>query len=177
MPQPRPPLQPDSGNRRRGTQLTPYLRGKIIQAFDNGTSRAQISRDFDLPWSTVNEQIQTRDSRPNGVIPPRTGRPPILNAHIKRRLLRFINLNPFASYTRIRRELFIAASDDTIRRALQAYGIRKWIAKKRPLITEKIAKRRLHWAKAHLNWTLDQWSKIMFSDECSVERGAGKRRG
>ena len=35
---------------------------------------------------------------------------------------------------------------------------------------------RLAWAKEHLEWTQEQWDKVIFLDECSVERGTGGRR-
>jgi transposase len=176
MPQKRAPLGSISDNRKPNTQLSSYLRGRIIQAFYDGWSRAKIARAFELPWSTVNDQIRLESSRLDSEVKPRPGRPPILQARLKRRLIRFINLNPFASYKRIRRELYIRASDQTIRRCLHQYGVRKWIAKKRPLITERTARLRYRWAKVHLNWPIEKWGKIMFSDECSVERGSGKRR-
>lgn len=59
---------------------------------------------------------------------------------------------------------------------LRPLNIRKWLAKKRPLLTKEIAHKRYHWAKRHRDWTVDDWLKVIFSDECSVERGASHRR-
>ena len=59
---------------------------------------------------------------------------------------------------------------------LKTYGIKNWIAKKRPFLTEEHAKIRLAWAKARVDWTKEEWSKYIWSDECSAERGKGKRR-
>ena len=39
-----------------------------------------------------------------------------------------------------------------------------------------MVKKRLQWAKIHMNWTLDQWCTVIFSDECSLERGSGGQR-
>ena len=64
----------------------------------------------------------------------------------------------------------------TIQRLLKLYRIKKWLAKKRPLLTEQTAALRLQWAKDYVDWTLEQWAKVLFIDECSVERGAGHRR-
>ena len=35
---------------------------------------------------------------------------------------------------------------------------------------------RYQWALEHETWTFEDWAKIIWSDECSVERGTGKRR-
>ena len=35
---------------------------------------------------------------------------------------------------------------------------------------------RLAWAEKYKYWTYEDWAKVIWSDECSVERGSGKRR-
>jgi hypothetical protein len=42
-------------------------------------------------------------------------------------------------------------------------------------LLEEYAKICLEWALAHRNWTLVQWRNIIWTDECSVEVGKGKR--
>ena len=41
---------------------------------------------------------------------------------------------------------------------------------KRPLLNEKQAANRLKWAKEHRNWTVDDWRRVIWSDECAVQR-------
>ena len=48
--------------------------------------------------------------------------------------------------------------------------------KKRPILNEELAKERLTWAIAHKDWDWEEWKTIIWSDECSVERGSGVRR-
>jgi hypothetical protein len=55
-------------------------------------------------------------------------------------------------------------------------GITNWLAKRRPQLSEEAARKRLAWALKHKDWTWDEWSKVIFSDECSLERGVGARR-
>lgn len=47
--------------------------------------------------------------------------------------------------------------------------------KKRPRLIEDHAKARLAWCIERKDWTIEDWKRVIFSDECSVERGAGKR--
>jgi hypothetical protein len=61
----------------------------------------------------------------------------------------------------------------TIARILQPLGIKKWLAKKRPLLTPGKALLRYRFVKRYRNF---DWSKVIFSDECSVERGASHMR-
>ena len=49
-----------------------------------------------------------------------------------------------------------------------------WRAKKRPHLTEDVAKLRLAWCKERKDWTAEDFRKHMWSDECSAERGKGR---
>jgi hypothetical protein len=42
-------------------------------------------------------------------------------------------------------------------------------------LTEANAAKRLAWCLEHRYWTKEEWGLYMWSDECSVERGRGKR--
>jgi hypothetical protein len=63
-----------------------------------------------------------------------------------------------------------------MRRMLEPSGIKKWLAKKRPLSAEETAAKRYKWAKNYSRWTVTEWSNVLFSDEGSVERGASHMR-
>jgi hypothetical protein len=56
------------------------------------------------------------------------------------------------------------------------HNIRKWLAKKRPALTEELASNRLAWAIKHVLWTAADWARILFSDEASIELSRGKKR-
>ena len=58
---------------------------------------------------------------------------------------------------------------------LKDEGITNWLIKKRPLLTPKLAVKRLIWCKKREKWTWTEWSKIIFSGECSLKRGSGAR--
>jgi hypothetical protein len=57
---------------------------------------------------------------------------------------------------------------------LEPTGIRNWRARRRPALTEAIAKKRYNWCKAREHWTFTKWREYMWSDECSAERGKGR---
>ncbi|PVH70134.1 hypothetical protein DL98DRAFT_350611, partial [Cadophora sp. DSE1049] len=64
----------------------------------------------------------------------------------------------------------------TIKRILKNRGITNWHAKRRSLLTEAHAAKQLAWCLAHRRWTIEEWGLVAWSDECSVERGRGKRQ-
>jgi transposase len=44
------------------------------------------------------------------------------------------------------------------------------------MLTEEHRVKRLAWAIKHKDWTREDWEKVIWSDECSVERGTGQER-
>lgn len=58
----------------------------------------------------------------------------------------------------------------TIRRRLTEFGLRGRIARKKPLISKKNRNARLSFAKEHINWTREQWAKVIFTDESKFNR-------
>ena len=87
-----------------------------------------------------------------------------------------MRINPRLTYTQLGTEAGVLYGRSTLYRTLKNYGLTNWLAKKRPLLTPKVAKKRWDWCVLHSEWTFEQWSKIIWSDECSVEKGSGKQR-
>lgn len=55
-----------------------------------------------------------------------------------------------------------------VRNALRKAGFRRRVARRKPPISEANRIIRLNWALEHLHWTLDDWKKILWSDETWV---------
>lgn len=49
-------------------------------------------------------------------------------------------------------------------------------AKEKPLLTQKQKKKRLSWAKEHLNWTPRQWDSVIWSDESRFQLCVGSQK-
>ncbi|KAJ5129199.1 uncharacterized protein N7515_005238 [Penicillium bovifimosum] len=169
------PLRPINLNRVKGTELTPHLRGKISSQAEIGIPTATIARHFGLSPSTIQYTLEQEHARADGKTCPRSGRPPILSEGDKRLILRLIKRDPFIVYREIRDQSGLTASDDTLLRLVKSSGYGHWKARKRPFLTPEVAAPRYKWALAHRNWMWDDWMRVVWSDECSVEIGKGKR--
>jgi hypothetical protein len=68
--------------------------------------------------------------------------------------------------------------DRTLARALESYcSIKSYWAKKKPFISDKNKKKRLDWAKSHSEWSLNDWRRVIWSDESPfMLRYQGKKR-
>jgi transposase len=69
----------------------------------------------------------------------------------------------------------IPVSEQTIRRRLKEKGIRKWRALERALLTEEHVQKRLKWASAHRHWTIEDWAKVVWSDESAIQKDSDPR--
>ncbi len=56
-------------------------------------------------------------------------------------------------------------STRTMQRELKGLGLNSCVALRKPLISEANRKKRLQFAREHKDWTLEQWKKVMWSDE------------
>ena len=64
----------------------------------------------------------------------------------------------------------------TVQRLFRTLHMQKWKQCERPEITPENAEKRLRWAQTHAEYTAEDFYRVIWLDECSVERGAGARR-
>lgn len=69
------------------------------------------------------------------------------------------------SYETVIRELRLSVYKSTLHKALAKRGYHRYKALRKPPITERTRALRLNWALEHVNWTREQWSKILWTDE------------
>lgn len=67
------------------------------------------------------------------------------------------------------------ASRTTVQRLFRDLHKRKWRQRERPELLSIHAGKRLDWAREYAHFTATDWGRIIWSDECSVERGKGVR--
>jgi hypothetical protein len=63
-----------------------------------------------------------------------------------------------------------------IKRALYRLGFRRRVARKKPPITEANRVARLNWASEHVNWSPEQWAKILWTDETWITGGPHRKQ-
>ncbi|KAJ5561463.1 hypothetical protein N7461_000224 [Penicillium sp. DV-2018c] len=136
---------------------------------------ATIVRHYGLGATTIKYTLEQERARADGRSCPQSGRPPTPSEGGKRLILRLIRRDPFIVYREIGEQSGLTASDDTLLRLVKSSGYGHWKARKRPLLTPEVAVLRLQWALVHLNWTWDDWKRLVWSDECSVAIRKWKR--
>ena len=107
---------------------------------------------------------------------PRSGRPLKATPELVAKLLSLITRDRYGrekTTAQLASELGVAKQ--TTGRALKRKGYKKCKPKKKPGLTAKMKLARLQFAIEHKNWTLNDWKRVIWTDEASVI--LGQRRG
>ena len=139
----RTPLASISGNRNRDPELTPFQKGIINRAYRSRATPTYIVYNENTPLFTVKWTISTTSQHPNGVSKTRSGRPSIITNRARRHIIRLARANLRITYKDLKEQCEVAYSTSTLYRELKIYGLTNWLIKKRPLLTEEVAAKRL----------------------------------
>jgi transposase len=130
----------------------------------------------DYSINTIKTSYYRSRTRSNNETSPRSGRPRKLNEADKTKLLEAIDENPRITYEDLLTTVDNKVKRHSIWRLLHEEGRRKWLVLDRPGLTPTHAAQRLRWARTYEHFTPDDWARVFWSDECTVERGIGERR-
>ena len=129
-----------------------------------------ISTILSVPKSTVQSIIIRWKTSGTTNNKPRSGRPSLLSPRALRRLKATVRTNRWKTLSHITTEFNRSTVTNpvcskTIRRRLMDLGFTQHIPKKKPLISEKNRVNRLKFYKLHGSWSIEQWNKVIWSDE------------
>lgn len=109
-----------------------------------------------------------------------SGRKKKIDSRTSSKMTRWIKSGRFDTGKEVQRQLNndgISVSHSTVNREMRRRGMIPVVKRKLPLLTDIHKKKRLDFAKKYRNWTVDDWSKVIFSDESKVCRdGSDGRR-
>jgi hypothetical protein len=76
--------------------------------------------------------------------------------------------------TEVIENLDLNVSAKTIERKLNDLGLRHYIERKKPFLSVKQKAARLKFAKTHINWTEEEWHRVAWTDEMSMQTGVNR---
>jgi len=168
-------------------QYSSFQNGQIIESLLNGKKPRTVSEELDIPVRTINDKWKKYIARGHLDPLPRSGRPSKTSPRERTRIHRIANNNPWLSGKDIKHELGREdISDRTLRRVLvKHFGLYSRRAAKKPNLSERNRLKRLQFANLYKDWTIDDWKKVLWSDESKfplrfhgqslVRRPVGKR--
>ena len=138
----------------------------------NNMPYLKISQLTGVPRESVRRICSYKTSRT--ARSTRTGRPAKITHRDLRRLIRTICKSADGRRASIKKhckDLGISALAEMVRRALRKKGFRRCVACPKPFINMINRKKRLQFAKEHRHWTVDDWKRVIWTDESSFETG------
>lgn len=136
-----------------------------MAAVRDGMTQKRAAKVFRVGIGTVNrclarmEQFNTVKRRKS------TGRPKKTDLHTERRIKRAVLADPTATSKDLCADYCPNLSPRTVRRVLKRAGLVARRPKRKPAISIENRKKRLAFAKAHRDWTVGEWSSVIWSDE------------
>ena len=157
-----------NNNRKNTTELDDYTCGLIIGKYQEGKRGVAISREMGIPETTVRRCIDRYEKTGTGVIQKRKGRPLKLSERDMRAVAHSFRQQPTASFVE-HTACLKTVGIDLSRKTLSVYADRLGFGSYIPALVPKLEpshiKKRLAWAKEKVEWTAEQWSNVIWSDE------------
>ena len=151
--------------------ISEETRNCIISLLDSGLSSRQIGAQLGVSHTTVHRV--RADARSDAQKPP-AGRPAKLTGVDKRRLVRMITTGKTDTAVQAVKELKDTVGMDisvnTVRRALKEVGLKASAKKKKPRLLPRHIRERMDFALRHQHWTVEDWKRIVWSDETKISR-------
>lgn len=161
--------------KRSGKQLSTEQRATIVGMKLGGAKARQIADLLELPLSTVYTVLSTCEARKSAAPQNRSGRPKALQPRDSRSLVRILKKDRRASLNDITNQSPAKVHCNTVRKALHDEGFHSRVAVKKPFLTAAHRRKRLDFAKKHKDWTVEDWNRVLWTDESTFEIGLNSR--
>jgi len=143
----------------------------IISLASNGFSARYIASKLGIGRATVGRILE--NLLPNHYT-PLTGHPPKLSTTDQHAILAQItsgkSANAVQATNHINSIISTPVCSETVRRVLRKHSLKAVVKKKKPLLSARHRKKRLDFALKHKEWTVEDWKRVIWSDETKINR-------
>lgn len=146
-------------------------RSSVLSLLEKGYSHHQIHDKTDVGMGTISRigrEVNANKENNSG------GRPAKLSARDKQSIIRQITSgkldNAVQATNFINSTLSQPVHPQTVRNALKEAGLHSATKKKVPMLKLVHRQRRLKFARNHENWTVEDWKRVLWSDETKINR-------
>lgn len=105
---------------------------------------------------------------------PNLGRPKIFGDRERRAIVREVTVQGPKTAAEVAKELRndtgLKFCDNTVRQVLYSSGLSGKVKQKKPKLAPRHVRARIEFARRHQHWTIDDWKRVIFSDESKINR-------
>lgn len=145
---------------------TPTRKARLLDYKLSGMSNNEAAAKLGLSRSTVSrlfrDLLKTRDPY---AVKAKTGRPRKISDGETRIAARMLASGEVRDAAELKRKHFPHTNVSTIRRQLRKHGLGAYVRRRKPFLSKAAKQKRREWANMFLNWTDEDWSNVIFSDE------------
>ena len=153
----------------RGRPTSDFIKGQVVTLRQQGVSYRLIAKQIKLSKSTVEDVWKRYLETGSHENRPRSGRPPASTSRQDRHLVRMSLQDRFLTAPQLRVEwkesCGVSVSKSTVNCRLVAAGLNGRISRRKPLLTQRHRRLRLEFARQYQCWTVDDWKRVLWSDE------------
>jgi transposase len=151
--------------------ISAATRAKALNLLRDGASTRKVASECGISKSSV--QI-LRAELPSNLPVNTGGRPAKLSPRNKRTCVHAITSGSLKTGIAVAKMLEsdhgIKVCDRTVRNCLQEAGLAAVEKERKPKLSRANIKARLEFAKRHQHWTIDDWKRVIWSDETKINR-------
>lgn len=144
---------------------------RAIFLLEKGLSTRQVANKLNISQSTAQKLRKNCKNKP---IISKGGRRSSIDGRLRRVCIKKMSsgkVDTASNLNTILKEDFgVHVSNSTIRRALRQAGLKAKEKVAKPMLSATNIRKRLAFAKAHKHWTVEDWKRVIFSDETKINR-------
>lgn len=152
--------------------LTPEVVAQAVALVGQGLTHHEVATILNIPRSTMQYALKRYQETGRYTRRPGSGGVRCTSARDDRFIILAVLRNRFLTAVEIRQRLQLVrgvnVSERTIRRRMEERDLRARRPARGPELLREHRVARLRFAREHANWTVDDWSKVLFTDECRM---------
>ena len=152
--------------------VSQFQKGRLVQEVLHGKSIRSVARKYKLQPMTLGRWVKIYKLKGNLLPSARKKGVRCISERSKRQMIRWIRSGECNTAMevkqRLHNELGSTASYSTVWRVLRGAGLIAVVRRKKPWLTHTHKMKRLAFAKAHRNWGVTDWAKVIFTDETKI---------
>lgn len=149
-------------------------RGSIQTLKEEGYSVRDIGKRLNIPFSTVQYSLKCFKQRKSHKNFKSSGRPRATTSSMDKFMTNMIEISDKPNAIDVANKLaemnLADISVQTVRRRLNESDLHGRATQKKPLLTNKHVKQRLEFGLKHQSWTVDDWKRVLWSDETKINK-------